>query len=50
MTGGYFYKCKLAKPSAAAQNDADAKRLWDVYGGDDGLGRLGDHRAPVLPA
>ena len=29
-TGGYYHKCKLAKPSAAALNDADAKRLWGV--------------------
>ncbi|MEI9991538.1 MAG: SDR family oxidoreductase [Rhizomicrobium sp.] len=29
-TGGYYYKCKPATPTAAAQNDADAKRLWDV--------------------
>jgi len=29
-SGGYYYKCKLTTPSAAAQSDADAKRLWDV--------------------
>ncbi|MDE2133627.1 MAG: SDR family oxidoreductase [Alphaproteobacteria bacterium] len=29
-SGGYFYKCAPATPTAAAQNDADAKRLWDV--------------------
>lgn len=29
-SGGYYYKCKLATPTAEAQNDADAKRLWDV--------------------
>jgi NAD(P)-dependent dehydrogenase (short-subunit alcohol dehydrogenase family) len=29
-SGGYYYKNKLATPSAEAQNDADAKRLWDV--------------------
>lgn len=29
-TGGYYVKCRPATPSAAAQNDADAKRLWDV--------------------
>ncbi len=28
--GGYWHKCAPAQPSAAAQNDADAKRLWDV--------------------
>lgn len=30
ISGEYFYKCKIAEPTAAAQNDADAKRLWDV--------------------
>ena len=30
ISGEYFYKCKVAEPTAAAQNDADAKRLWDV--------------------
>jgi NAD(P)-dependent dehydrogenase (short-subunit alcohol dehydrogenase family) len=30
QSGGYYYKCTLATPSAAAQNDDDAKRLWDV--------------------
>lgn len=30
VNGKYFYKCKVAKPSAAAQDDAVAKRLWDV--------------------
>src|SRR5690349_10890920 len=29
-SGGYYYKCKLAEPTAAAQSDADAKRLWDA--------------------
>ena len=29
-SGGYYYKCAAAKPTAAAQSDADAKRLWDV--------------------
>lgn len=29
-SGGYYYKCKLAAPTAAAQSDADAKRLWDI--------------------
>jgi len=29
-SGGYYYKNKLAIPSKEAQNDADAKRLWDV--------------------
>jgi len=30
VTGGYFVKCKAAEPTREAQNDADAKRLWDV--------------------
>jgi NAD(P)-dependent dehydrogenase (short-subunit alcohol dehydrogenase family) len=30
VTGGYFYKCRPAVPSAAAQDDAAARRLWDV--------------------
>jgi NAD(P)-dependent dehydrogenase (short-subunit alcohol dehydrogenase family) len=29
-SGGYYIKNKLAKTSAVAQSDADAKRLWDV--------------------
>lgn len=28
--GTYWYKCKPIAPSPAAQNDADAKRLWDI--------------------
>jgi NAD(P)-dependent dehydrogenase (short-subunit alcohol dehydrogenase family) len=30
VTGGYFYKCKPAVPSRVAQDDAAARRLWDV--------------------
>jgi len=30
LSGGYFHKCKPAAPTAAARNDADARRLWDV--------------------
>jgi NAD(P)-dependent dehydrogenase (short-subunit alcohol dehydrogenase family) len=30
QSGGYYYKCAPATPTAAAQNDADAKRLWEV--------------------
>ena len=30
QSGGYYYKSALATPTAAAQNDADAKRLWEV--------------------
>ncbi len=29
-SGGYYYKNKLATPTKEAQNDADAKRLWDI--------------------
>jgi len=29
-SGGYYNKCKLEQPTAAAQNDDDARRLWDV--------------------
>jgi NAD(P)-dependent dehydrogenase (short-subunit alcohol dehydrogenase family) len=30
VSGGYFYKCKPATPSAVARDDAAAGRLWDV--------------------
>jgi len=30
VNGHYFYRCKPATPSAAAQSDADALRLWQV--------------------
>ena len=30
QSGGYYYKCAPSTPTAAAQNDADAKRLWEV--------------------
>jgi NAD(P)-dependent dehydrogenase (short-subunit alcohol dehydrogenase family) len=29
-SGGYYVKSKPATPSKAAQNDADAKKLWDM--------------------
>jgi NAD(P)-dependent dehydrogenase (short-subunit alcohol dehydrogenase family) len=29
-SGGYYYKNRLATPTREAQNDADAKRLWDI--------------------
>jgi len=29
VTGGYFYKCRQMTPSAAAQDDTAARRLWD---------------------
>jgi len=28
ITGGYFYKCKLAQPTREAQDDTAARRLW----------------------
>jgi NAD(P)-dependent dehydrogenase (short-subunit alcohol dehydrogenase family) len=37
-SGGYYVKSKLAKPSREAQNDADAKRLWEVSAKIAGLG------------
>lgn len=30
VTGEYFHKCQATAPSKAAQNDDDAKRLWEV--------------------
>jgi NAD(P)-dependent dehydrogenase (short-subunit alcohol dehydrogenase family) len=30
VTGKYFEKCKEATPTAEAQNDADARRLWEM--------------------
>jgi NAD(P)-dependent dehydrogenase (short-subunit alcohol dehydrogenase family) len=30
VTGGYFYKCKPTQPSAVAQDDAAAHRLWEA--------------------
>jgi len=39
ISGEYFYKCKVAEPTAAAQNDADAKRLWDVSAKIAGMGQ-----------
>jgi retinol dehydrogenase 12 len=30
VTGKYLHKCAQELPSAEAQNDADARRLWDV--------------------
>jgi NAD(P)-dependent dehydrogenase (short-subunit alcohol dehydrogenase family) len=37
-SGGYYAKSKLATPSKAAQNDASAKRLWDVSAKISGVG------------
>ncbi|MEI9997183.1 MAG: SDR family oxidoreductase [Rhizomicrobium sp.] len=30
ISGKYFYKCKIDEPTAAAQDDATAARLWEV--------------------
>jgi NAD(P)-dependent dehydrogenase (short-subunit alcohol dehydrogenase family) len=30
VSGKYFHECKEASPTAEAQSDADARRLWDV--------------------
>jgi len=30
VSGKYFYQCKEVLPSAEAQSDADARRLWDA--------------------
>jgi NAD(P)-dependent dehydrogenase (short-subunit alcohol dehydrogenase family) len=30
VTGKYFEKCREAMPTAEAQNDADARRLWEI--------------------
>lgn len=30
VSGGYFYKCRPSTPSAVAQDDAAARRLWDA--------------------
>jgi NAD(P)-dependent dehydrogenase (short-subunit alcohol dehydrogenase family) len=37
-TGGYYDKCALCEPTAAAQNEADAKRLWDLSAKLSGVG------------
>jgi NAD(P)-dependent dehydrogenase (short-subunit alcohol dehydrogenase family) len=36
--GGYYVKSKLATPTREAQNDADAKRLWDISAKIAGIG------------
>jgi NAD(P)-dependent dehydrogenase (short-subunit alcohol dehydrogenase family) len=30
ITGQYFYESKITRPTVEAQNDADARRLWEV--------------------
>ena len=38
VSGGYFEKCERATPTREAQNDADARRLWDISVGISGVG------------
>ncbi len=38
ISGEYFYKCKVAEASLAAQDDDAAKRLWDVSAKISGVG------------
>ena len=38
ISGKYFYKCKIAEPIAAAQDDAAARKLWDVSAQLSGVG------------
>lgn len=37
-SGGYYVKSRLATPTREAQNDADAKRLWDISAKISGVG------------
>jgi NAD(P)-dependent dehydrogenase (short-subunit alcohol dehydrogenase family) len=30
LTGKYFDRCRVREPNAAARNDADARRLWEI--------------------
>ena len=38
VTGQYFYESKITRPTAEAQNDGDARRLWDISEQIAGLG------------
>jgi NAD(P)-dependent dehydrogenase (short-subunit alcohol dehydrogenase family) len=38
ISGEYFYKCKVEEPTQAAQDDAAAKRLWEVSSKLSGVG------------
>jgi NAD(P)-dependent dehydrogenase (short-subunit alcohol dehydrogenase family) len=38
VSGEYFYKCKVTRPALAAQDDAAARRLWDVSAQLSGVG------------
>jgi NAD(P)-dependent dehydrogenase (short-subunit alcohol dehydrogenase family) len=37
-SGGYYYKNRLATPTKEAQNDADARRLWEISAQLSGVG------------
>ena len=38
VTGDYFYKCRPETPTREAQNDADARRLWEISAKISGVG------------
>jgi NAD(P)-dependent dehydrogenase (short-subunit alcohol dehydrogenase family) len=38
VSGKYFHKCKQVLPTAEAQSDADAQRLWDISAELSGVG------------
>jgi len=38
ISGEYFYKCKVEEPTQAAQDDAAARRLWEVSSKLSGVG------------
>jgi len=38
VSGGYFVKCKPATPAREAQNDSDARRLWEISAELSGVG------------
>jgi NAD(P)-dependent dehydrogenase (short-subunit alcohol dehydrogenase family) len=38
VSGKYFHKCRQVLPTAEAQNDADASRLWDISAQLSGVG------------
>jgi hypothetical protein len=38
VSGKYFHKCRQVLPTAEAQSDADAQRLWDISAELSGVG------------
>ena len=38
VSGDYFYKCRPETPTREAQNDADARRLWEISAKISGVG------------